>query len=119
MLEPDRQLRQLLGELFMIQGYDVTEQADSTSLITSVINLGPELVVLAEDAFDLEGAKRVRMLRRLTDGIIVIMGEGEERKVIAALLEGADIYIKKPINFRELLARVRGARRRGDLGHIA
>lgn len=117
MLEPDRHLRRLLVEVFMTQSYDVTQHADSSDLISSVVVISLELIVLAEDAVDREGTERVRMLRRLTDGIIVITGEGEENEVVAALLGGADIYIRKAINFLELLARVRSARRRGELDH--
>lgn len=119
MLEPDQHLRKMLAELLMTQGYEVVQLTDSSAIISRVIETGPDVVILAEDALSEEGSDRIHMLRRLMDGIIVVLGRGVEGEVVSALLEGADIYISKPVNFRELLARVRAFRRRSELDDTA
>ena len=43
------------------------------------------------------------------------MGDGGELAAVNALLQGADSYIKKPLNYTELLSRIRGLMRRIDL----
>ena len=109
----------MLAELFMSQGYDVAQEADGAGIVYRVIEFDPDVAIVAEEAVGLEEPDTITMLRRLMDGIIVVVGDAEEGEVVAALLKGADIYISKPVNFRELLARVRAFRRRGELDDTA
>ncbi|MCH8870995.1 MAG: response regulator transcription factor [Chloroflexi bacterium] len=118
-LEPDRHLREALAELFKTQGYDVVEEANRNAVISRVIEVDPDVVLLAQEMVDYEKSDIITLLRRLMDGIIVVIGDDGEGELVAALLEGADIYMGKPVNYRELMARVRAYRRRSELGDTA
>ena len=118
-MEPDPHIREMLSELFLTQGYEVVQEARGKALITRVIELEPDVVLVAQETVDGEDSDSIPLLRRLMDGIIVVVGESGEGQVVGALLGGADIYIKRPVNYRELLARVRAFRRRGGLGYTA
>jgi two-component system OmpR family response regulator len=51
--------------------------------------------------------------------IIFLTGQGTEKDIISGLELGADDYLTKPFNLRELLARVRAVLRRFDIGRVA
>lgn len=112
-------MREMLSELFLTQGYEVVQEARGEALISRVIENEPDVVLLAEETVHGEDSDSIPLLRRLMDGIIVVIGDSGEGQVVAALLGGADIYIKKPVNYRELLARVKAFRRRNNLGYSA
>ena len=118
-MEPDRHLREALAELFKTQGYDVVQEANRNAVISRVIEVDPDVVLLAQEMVDYEKSDIITLLRRLMDGIIVVIGDDGEGELVAALLEGADIYMGKPVNYRELMARVRAYRRRSELGDTA
>lgn len=112
-------MRQMLAETFAGQGYEVVQETDSSVVISKVIEVNPDILILAEASIDHERSGAIQLLRRLTDGIMVIIGDSEGENAVAALLEGADIFITKPVNYRDLLARVQAFLRRSDLDHSA
>ena len=118
-MEPDAHLRQMLVDLFETQGYEVAEEADGKAIISMVIDFDPDVVLLAQEVARPGRSDTITLLRRLMDGIVVVIGDAGEGEVVSALLEGADIYISKPVNYRELRARVRAFRRMGELGDTA
>ena len=112
-VDDDPQIRGLLATLFGGEGFDVVEagngaamrralEEDRVSLITLDINL------TGEDGFAL--AREVRA--RLDVPIIMISGKADDIDRIVGLELGADDYITKPFNLREVLARVRAVLRR-------
>ena len=52
------------------------------------------------------------VLRRLTESPIITLGAGGEMAIVQALLAGADVYLTRPVNIRELMARIRALLRR-------
>lgn len=114
-------MRQTLAELFTTQGYDVAQEADCGTLISRVIDVDPDVILLAQETVTLgeSNDNTIQLVRRLMDGVIVVVGDAAEAELADVLLQGADIYIRKPVNFRELLARVRAFRRRIDLDDTA
>ena len=112
-------MMQMLAELFVTQGYEVVQETEGQQAITRVIEIRPDVLLLAQETVDQEESQTIALLRRLMDGIIVVIGDSGEGQVVAALLAGADIYIKKPVNYRELLARVRAYQRRSNLDFTA
>jgi len=65
-----------------------------------------------EDGLSL--ARRIRQRDALTIPIIILSARGEEMDRIIGLEVGADDYLAKPFNPRELLARIRAVLRRGN-----
>ena len=74
-----------------------------------------DLVMPGEDGLSL-----TRYLRERSDvGILILTGKGDTVDRIVGLEMGADDYLGKPFNLRELLARVRSVLRRSGVGEGA
>jgi DNA-binding response OmpR family regulator len=90
--------------------------AESLSLVNSVF---PDLVMLDLGLPDIDGMKVLREIRSSNDvPIIILTVRGEEMDKVRGLELGADDYIVKPFNHRELLARIKAVmgRRRSMAG---
>ena len=123
-VDDDPELRELITAYLSKQGYDIVAVADGRAMDHAFAAGGVDLVILdlmlpGEDGLDI--AKR---LKQTTDvPIIIVSAQGEEIDRIVGLEVGADDYIGKPFNPRELLARVRAVLRRvrgsGTVGPLA
>jgi two-component system OmpR family response regulator len=115
-IDDDPDIRELVSEFLSRHGFDVEAAADSAGLNRALAAAPADLVIL--DVM-LPGEDGLQICRRLagSDGPAVIMlsAMGEETDRIVGLELGADDYLPKPCNPRELLARVRAVlRRRGE-----
>jgi DNA-binding response OmpR family regulator len=73
----------------------------------------PDVVLVDLELPDIRGDALVRWLAEQGDcGIIVVSGQSEDTDRILSLETGADDYIMKPANLRELVARIRSVHRR-------
>ncbi|MGQ0750222.1 MAG: response regulator [Betaproteobacteria bacterium] len=112
-VDDDAEIRSLLREYFEKSGYRVSVAADGRGLRAAITVSAPDLVVLdlmlpGEDGFTL-----CRELRARSDvPIIMLTARGEDTDRIVGLELGADDYVAKPFNARELLARVKSVLRR-------
>jgi len=80
----------------------------------------PALVVLDLGLPDLEGTEVCRRMRAAgRTPIVVLSARGAEADKVNALDLGADDYVTKPFGTEELLARIRVALRRVDMGEVA
>ena len=123
-VDDDPELRELITAYLSKQGYDIVAVGDGRAMDHAFAAGGVDLVLLdlmlpGEDGLDI--AKR---LKQTTDvPIIIVSAQGEEIDRIVGLEVGADDYIGKPFNPRELLARVRAVLRRvrgsGTVGPLA
>lgn len=111
-VDTDDDLRCVLVDLFDGQGFEVKQECESSPAVAHVMNKDPAVILMVEDMLPVEDVELLPLLRRLSDSIIVVMGDGREISVVASLLQGADVYIRKPVNYRELLTRVRALLRR-------
>lgn len=105
-------LQTALTELFNEAGYEAVSLSDPAEGITLAVTHPAHLIILAEDTPDIDGVVVLQSLRRLTSTPIIVVGTGRETSVVKALLDGADIYMSRPINNRELLSRARSLLRR-------
>ena len=116
-VDDDARLRRLLERFFDEQGYRVrtvenTEQMDRL--------LSRELFQLVVLDLMMPGEDGLSACRRLREGnnqipIIMLTAKGDEASRIQGLEQGADDYLAKPFNPRELLARIRAVLRRQAL----
>ncbi len=114
-VDDDAGLRDLLREYLTAQGFVVTAVADGAEMDAHFADHAPDLVILdlmlpGEDGLSL--ARRLRAQGGLP--IIMLSARGEDIDRIVGLEVGADDYLSKPFNPRELLARIRALLRRSD-----
>jgi len=115
-VDDDLEILALLQKFFCRHGYDVEVARDGASMWKAIERQLPELVILdlmlpGEDGLSL--CQRLRAEQRVAILMLTAMGELSDR--IVGLELGADDYLSKPFDARELLARVRAVlRRSGD-----
>jgi DNA-binding response OmpR family regulator len=124
MIEDDTRLAEMVGEYLKRSGFGVTHAGDAKAglhMLTEPANgSAPDLVVLDLMLPDLDGlevCRRVRALPGDTGKVPVLMltAKGDPMDRIVGLELGADDYLPKPFEPRELLARIRAIlRRRSD-----
>ena len=112
-VDDDMETRDLLSMYFREQGFGVDAVNDGPEMDAWLTANSTDLVVLdlmlpGEDGLSL--ARRLRADYKLP--IVMISARGEELDRIVGLEVGADDYLPKPFNPRELLARVRAVLRR-------
>jgi len=100
-------------------GYAVAWKANGSEAIACARDQQPDLILLDIRLPDLSGFDVCRELRRLglRQPIVMLTVRGDETDKVLGLEVGADDYVTKPYNLRELLARIRAQLRRayGDL----
>ncbi len=103
------------------EGYAVQEARDGESALEAVRRLQPALIVLDVMLPKLDGFEVCRRLRASgsTAAILMLTARDEDIDKILGLELGADDYLTKPFNPRELLARLRAILRRGTTDHHA
>ena len=112
-VDDDPGIRDLVGEFLIQHGYTVDTAADGREMERAIERRAPDLVVLDLMLPGEDGLALCRKLRRPGGpAIIMLSAMGEETDRIVGLELGADDYLPKPCNPRELLARVRAVLRR-------
>jgi DNA-binding response OmpR family regulator len=116
-VDDDPEIRELTGAYLEHQGFTVGCVEDGVSMDAYLEKHTVDLVVLD---LMLPGEHGLAIARRLKLGgdlpIIIVSAQGEDVDRIVGLEVGADDYLGKPFNPRELLARVRAVLRRANKG---
>jgi len=112
-VDDDRDIRSLLSERLEGDGYAVLQAADGKAMRRALADHAVDLVVLDLNLPGEDGLTLCRDLRA-TSAVPVIMltARGEAIDRIVGLEMGADDYLAKPFEPRELLARIRSVLRR-------
>ena len=113
--EPDTDECRSISTCLEAQGYDVASESESAIGVSTVMQHNPGVVLMAEDMPTLSGIDLLPLLRRRSTVPIIVTGTGTETAVVGALLQGADMYLEKPINQKEMLCRVGALLRRMGL----
>ena len=112
-VDDEPKIRQLLEKYLSQEGYIVETVEDGTAMDRYLANHEVDLVILD---LMLPGEDGLSIGRRLNQQsnmpIIILSARGEELDRIVGLEMGADDYLIKPFNPRELLARIRSVLRR-------
>ena len=118
MIEDDSRLANMVGEYLRQSGYGFTHAADATSGLAALKDNTPDLVILdlmLPDMDGLEVCRRIKSQGSDSAGTAVLMltAKGDPMDRIVGLEIGADDYLPKPFEPRELLARIHAVLRRG------
>ena len=112
-IHDDRGLRDLLAEYLTGRGLSVATAPDGEEGIRQIRAGGVDLVVLDIMMPGPDGLETTRRIRTFsTVPIIMLTARGDEMDRIVGLELGADDYLSKPFNPRELLARIQAVLRR-------
>ena len=112
-VDDDAETRSLLREYLQKQGYRVTAAADGKAMRTALQGALPDLIVLDLMLPGEDGLQLCRDLRARSNlPVIMLTARGEDTERIIGLEMGADDYLAKPFNPRELLARIKSVLRR-------
>jgi two-component system response regulator CpxR len=113
LVDDDTELASLLSELLGREGFTVTCEHEGHSGLDHARRAGVDLVVLDVMLPGIDGFEILRRLR--TDSkvpVIMLTARGEDVDRIVGLDLGADDYLAKPFNPKELVARIRSVLRR-------
>ncbi|MEE9330971.1 MAG: two-component system response regulator OmpR [Methylophilaceae bacterium] len=116
MVDDDLRMRELLERYLTEQGFDIKTVSDSSEMDAVLANEKFDLLVLD---LMLPGEDGLAICRRLRSSnvvtpIIMLTARGDEVDRIIGLEMGADDYLPKPFNPRELLARINAVMRRHE-----
>ncbi len=107
-IEDDFASRSLLVSYFEKEGYQISEAEQADDLPSRVARDSIDLVLLDINLPGKDGLTLTRELRATSSvGIILVTSKGDEIDRIVGLELGADDYVTKPFNPRELLVRVK------------
>jgi len=114
-VDDDLRLQQLLIKYLGDQGYATFAVGDGEAMQSWLEKHSPDLIILDLMLPGEDGLSLARSIRQKeTTPIIILSARGEEVDRIIGLEVGADDYLAKPFNPRELLARIRAVLRRGN-----
>lgn len=107
-------LRGMIEDYLSMQGYAVQSAENGAALDRMLAAKSPDLILLDVNLPGEDGFSIVRRLRNAGErmGIIMLTGNADESSKVMGLINGADDYLPKPFEVRELLARVRSVLRR-------
>ncbi|MDQ3640121.1 MAG: response regulator transcription factor [Actinomycetota bacterium] len=113
LVEDDESIRTQTAVLLEDEGYDVDQVATSDEAITRFERRAPDCVLLDVMLPDGNGFDICRALRsRSKVPIIMVTARTDTYDVVAGLEAGADDYVTKPFEMKELAARIRAMLRR-------
>ena len=117
-VEDDNNIAELLRLYLQKDGFEVSHAADGGKAVEMSKEIQPDLVLLDIMLPVMDGWQVCRELRKtMKMPIIMLTAKGETEDKVSGLEMGADDYIVKPFEVKELLARVHAVlRRTGDDG---
>jgi DNA-binding response OmpR family regulator len=112
-VDDEPSVRKLLKECFLAEGFNVVEAQNGAEMHACLDKQPVDLITLdlklgGDDGLSL--AREIRSKRNVP--IVIITGKGKAIDRVVGLELGADDYVSKPFNVRELVARVRAVLRR-------
>jgi two-component system, OmpR family, response regulator MprA len=112
-VEDDSEIADVLRRTLRQEGHEVRAAGDGVEALEAAAEFAPDLVILDLGLPRLDGIDVCRRLREESDvPILVLTARGELEHRVEGLDSGADDYLVKPFERRELLARMRALMRR-------
>ena len=114
-VDDDVELSEMLVEYLETEGFGADITHDGESGAEMAINRGYEVIVLDVMLPKLNGFETLRQIRNKSSvPVLMLTARGDEIDRIVGLEMGADDYLAKPFNPRELVARLRAILRRSQ-----
>lgn len=111
--DDEPQIREILSIYFKKEGFKVIEAADGAEALVQVQAGNPDIILLDIMMPVLDGLEVCKQVRKISDiPIIMLTAKDSDDDRILGLEIGADDYISKPFNTREVVARVKAVLRR-------
>ena len=118
LVDDEASLREPLADYLSRQGFDVRQAADAAKARSALLEEAPDLVLLD---IMMPGEDGISLCRHLVESrnlpVIFLTAKGEATDRIVGLEIGADDYVVKPFEPRELVARIRSVLRRASKGN--
>ena len=112
-VDDEPQIRRVMRTTLTTQGYMVSDARTGEEALEHVRDDKPDLILLDINMPGMGGLETCRIIRATSDAAIIMLTvRNTEQDKVDALDAGADDYVMKPFNTRELLARIRAALRR-------
>ncbi|HWK68737.1 MAG TPA: response regulator transcription factor [Rhizobiaceae bacterium] len=112
-VDDDTRLSAMLSDYLSANGFCVSRSTNGAAGLAELSRRQPDIVVLDVMMPGMDGFETCRRMRAISDvPILMLTAKGDETDRIVGLEIGADDYLPKPFNPRELLARLRAILRR-------
>jgi two-component system, OmpR family, phosphate regulon response regulator OmpR len=112
-IDDDMKLQKLLEDYLKSYGYEVFHHEEGLGACEAIDRVNPEIILLDVMLPGMDGIEVLREIRTSRNiPVIMLTAKGDEADRIVGLELGADDYLPKPFNPRELLARIKAVLRR-------
>src|SRR5713101_7812522 len=116
-VDDEQPAREMVGDYLRMHGFSVSLCDGGASLRKTIAQQVPDLIVLDLNMPEEDGLSLIRDLKRRTSvSIIMLTATASAIDRVVGLELGADDYLAKPCELRELLARIRSVLRRSTGG---
>lgn len=113
LVDDDTAMCEMLTTYLSVEGFSTTSLHNGRDGVTAALSGGYNLVILDIMMPELSGTDALREIRKHSDvPIIMLTARGDNLDRVVGLEMGADDYVPKPYDARELLARIRAVLRR-------
>lgn len=118
MIEDDARLAGMVAHYLRDNGYTVIHAADGAAGMQALAEAAPALIILDLMLPDIDGLELCRRIKAQSSAaVLMLTAKGDSMDRVVGLELGADDYLPKPFEPRELLARIRAVlRRAGAVG---
>jgi two-component system KDP operon response regulator KdpE len=111
-VDDEPQIRKILTISLVSEDYEIIEACNGNEAVRLAAIRNPSIIILDLGLPDIDGLDVIKEIREFSKSpIIVLSVRSDERDKIEALDLGANDYVTKPFNIRELMARMRSALR--------
>ena len=115
-VDDEADITRLLANYLQANGFRVTQLHDGAALLRLMEEDAPALVLLDVGLPGADGFAIAREIRaRWRCGVVMVTGRGDAVDKVVGLEIGADDYVTKPFDLRELLARIKAVLRRTSI----
>ncbi|MBN2041726.1 MAG: response regulator transcription factor [Spirochaetes bacterium] len=112
-IDDDIKLQELLKDYLKDYNYDITSFFEGSDILEKINSAQPDIIILDIMLPGKDGMEILKDIRKESSvPVIMLTAKGEDTDRIIGLELGADDYLSKPFNPRELLARMKAVMRR-------
>ncbi len=116
-VDDDPEILDIVSDCLNMGGYDVLTSGDGTQALQVLDKNDVDLIIVDLGLPDMDGLELTRAMKaKSSAGIVILSGRTDTMEKVVGLEIGADDYLTKPFEPRELLARVRSVLRRSTAG---